>query len=249
MSLANPLAVMPAPGNAGFTPQSISGLQVWYDAQYVHGVADGTQMTFWPDRSGHNVNALTSATLGDTIPTYYSTTSAQLFNGHPCWQFDGNRNIMVIPVPATWATGALIVVGAATYTTNTVVPFLYDGGGWSIGYWLYSGPLYEADAGNNGGTGALEYNMGNLPTRNRFFATILNGVNSFLFLDGSTVSTGNAGSISEPGGNNFCIGSVSEGAGYRLQGPIAEILVYSPPPTPSQISQLHTYEASKWGVP
>jgi hypothetical protein len=59
----------PTPTPTAFNPSTIAGLQVWFKADAITPVADGTQITTWPDSSSNGNNATAAAGQG---PVYYA---------------------------------------------------------------------------------------------------------------------------------------------------------------------------------
>jgi len=80
-------------GDSGFTPIRESSLEAWYEARLIDSPpADGGDLSTWEDEgpNGRNMAAGTAA-------TYYSTTSAQLCNGHPTVLFNGTNDYLWEP--------------------------------------------------------------------------------------------------------------------------------------------------------
>jgi len=76
-------------------PDSISGIEVWYDANQLTGLSDTDPVATWDDFSG-NGNDATQATSGER-PTYQTNE----LNGKPAVLFDGTDDGMDITTPIT----------------------------------------------------------------------------------------------------------------------------------------------------
>ena len=100
-------------------PRDIPGLLAWYSAQEVGGVADGTALTAWSDKSGYHRD--TVAVNG--TPTYRATSGP---DGGPCIEFDGNEFFTLPDVLSGLGSGYVVAGFWSTAGGNNV-------GGWEFG--------------------------------------------------------------------------------------------------------------------
>jgi hypothetical protein len=73
-----------------FSPDDISGLVLWLDADAIEGLNDGDPVTTWEDQSGNNNDATQSS--ASAKPTYQTNE----LNGKPIVRWDGTDDYMTL---------------------------------------------------------------------------------------------------------------------------------------------------------
>lgn len=221
-------------GGGGALPPT--GYLAWYDATQIVGVADGASLASWPDMSGNHYD-LAQAT-GANQPTFYSSTAAQLINGHPAVRFDGTASFMVASgFPNTSPPYTIFVVSLTPVTTTQIILMtagLYPQVYYALGDFFMS----NGSAVGDGGTGTNAHAIG----------ALINDPNSFLYVDGAV------GAGPTTAGANSSTGALTVGRStilttQFLNGAIGEIIWYSSALSAAQLTTVRHYLAAKWGTP
>lgn len=222
-------------------PKSVplAGYVAWYDASQIVGFADAASLTSWADASG-NGHTLINAP-GASHPTYYSSTGAKLVNGLPAVWFDhasqtGMYNSAGFGSALSQPFSVAVV---AKVTNNTQDCNITDGGPTNDCALGVASSTFEMFAGSLLNDGASDANL-------HLFAGVYNAGSSVLYIDGSSVASGAAGSNAL---NQFLLGNANTGTGLAMSGPICEALVYHSALSSGQVSSLRTYAQTKWGTP
>ena len=238
-----------------FTPNQISGCQLWLDAADPNGngtaIANGSSVSTWRDKSGNGRNATGFVGTGT-----YSTTG---LNSRQTIQITPTGN-MASPVPAgTFSTSiTLFVVFQKTGSNNTfdtLVTRTVGNKPAPLDYLTYSSNTAARLYGN--GTGFRSLDNTNTVTRNTS-PTILSvsiESSSIVWTESvnGTVVTYTINGYSEGGGaygdtGTFVyIGTRADNA-TKMTGNISEIIAYNSVFTTAQRQQVEGYLAWKWGL-
>ena len=103
--------------NVGVQPNTVSGLEAWYKADYITEFTGGSALTTWADASAVGNNA--TAPSG-TAPTYNTAR----IDGLPAVTFDGTDDFMTIGTALADIRTVFWVVRETTSTPTTRKPFL-----------------------------------------------------------------------------------------------------------------------------
>lgn len=124
----------PSGAGGSFSPDSVSGLELWLAADEITGLADTDPVATWPDLSGNGRDA-TQAT-GVSQPLY---RTAQV-NGLPAVKFDGSNDYLTVAYALANASGSdathfLVLSGTVGTPLST-----RSGGskGWIIRHSIYA---------------------------------------------------------------------------------------------------------------
>jgi len=221
---------------APFTPTQIPGCQVWLDAADTTSYRlSGTNLTSWSDKSGtgktfsfsgtptYKANALA------TLPTVvFNTTMLTTTFGSSIGS--GDVAYFAVWIQYTNNSGILMSLGG----TSTPALGLGCNGKYNLFEW--GGP--ESDYNF---TASISYNQYVIQTGTIRSNAMLCSVNGY---------TGtNATSTQSQTSTTFTIGSSSSvGSGYKINGEVAEILVYVGTVSTAQQQQIEGYLAWKWGL-
>ena len=221
---------------APFTPTQIPGCQVWLDAADTTTYRlSGTNLTSWSDKSGtgktisfsgtptYKANALA------TLPTVvFNTTMLTTTFGSSIGS--GDVAYFAVWIQYTNNSGILMSLGG----TSTPALGLGCNGKYNLFEW--GGP--ESDYNF---TASISYNQYVIQTGTIRSNAMLCSVNGY---------TGtNATSTQSQTSTTFTIGSSSSvGSGYKINGEVAEILVYVGTVSTAQQQQIEGYLAWKWGL-
>ena len=221
---------------APFTPTQIPGCQVWLDAADTRSYTlSGTNLTSWSDKSGtgktfsfsgtptYKANALA------TLPTVvFNTTMLTTTFGSSIGS--GDVAYFAVWIQYTNNSGILMSLGG----TSTPALGLGCNGKYNLFEW--GGP--ESDYNF---TASISYNQYVIQTGTIRSNAMLCSVNGY---------TGtNATSTQSQTSTTFTIGSSSSvGSGYKINGEVAEILVYVGTVSTAQQQQIEGYLAWKWGL-
>lgn len=222
---------------------AIPGLQVWYQADAITGLADGANLTSWPDSSG---NGHTLSVASATPPVYYKTTAAKLFNGLPAVWFDNTHSEFIRTAVTNTVTFAQpwTVLQAIAFTDISAVDHdcigFSDGTGPAIGS---NGTVYFLNAGGSTLLG------GTVTTAIHTVVWQANGGNGLIRVDGTQVAA--SATVGTHGSNqDLWLGCQFGGSGF-MTGAIPETIIYGGGTnlTTAQIQSVEKYLKGKWGTP
>jgi hypothetical protein len=212
-----------------FTPRSISGLALWYDAADASTVTVSTGVSAIADKSGNGRHGTQG--VGNSQPAY--TIAGR--NGRNVMTFDGTNDTIAIPSFSLSQPITMFVAGSSTNAN-----FLIDGSGTNrlalyrqagVSWTLFSGAIL------NGGTSDTNWHS---------FRTVSNSTSSSIHVDNSLITSGNAGTQTVASG--LWLGA-SSGTSFFLAGQIGEVLLYGGLLTAGNIANLTAYLKAKWGTP
>lgn len=219
---------------AALTPLGISGLAAWYDAS--RGITrDGSdRISQWDDQSG-NARHLTQAT-GASQPLYVGPNSGT--NSLPHVYFDGSRRLTSASFTAINQPRTHFIVFKTTADPAGTMAIAVDGigGGNRAGIgWTTTTNLRIFAGASLNGTLASTYNT------TAVYSALYNGASSQIWVNGSSLITGDSGAHSLTGIN---LGSF--GAANYLTGNICEVLIYSGSLSTGDRQTIESYLAAKW---
>jgi hypothetical protein len=223
----------------------VAGYSAWWDAQAINA-NDATAVASWADSSGNGRTA--SQATPANQPTFYKTTSANLINGHPAVKFNGTSTNLATAAPLAVPVGSWSVFTVTQVAALWEVAF-YNGTPASDGF---SGVMTNASATATmavlfGGQAWIQVSP-STPTLGvaHNYICAWNGTNPMsVTIDGTAQSPANAPSSPVPPTGSAQIGG---NGSYWHNGLIGEIIVYPFALSAGQMSSLHTYAQSKWGV-
>jgi hypothetical protein len=238
----------------GFNPRSIAGLALWLDASDSStlgtagtgpgGISNNSPVRYWGDKSGSGRNATTSG-ADSAVPTYLSLG----INNVPALSFDGAADFM----EGTWSL-------TLTAQTVLVVATLRSGGTNGARFWTQSDA--SADASTTGHYIPLLRDG----TNNGFASYASTGFRAVVSVSPNTpllmisrhtgsqiqnsLNNGTAATYDHTLNKTFTryrLGTDFATTG-RLDGNIAEVLVYSRSVSDSERTALARYLGRKWGI-
>ena len=221
-----------------FSPTSISGLQLWLDADDSSTITlNGSTVSQWNDKSGNDYHV--SQATASSQPTY----TASALNSKSVVRFDGNDEL----------TSLDTVVGGSTNRTVFVV---FNSTGGSIQYGVTLG-----DSTSIGQSFSVSREIGvRVNSGYRTWTTAVDSTHAIvtIVLDGTsttdllawkngsslTVDLTSSRTINTAAG--FIIGNGSSGG--NLTGDVAEIIVYNSALSTSDRQSVESYLSTKWGI-
>ncbi len=213
-------------GGGPFDPSDVPNMLMWLRADAITGLNDGDPVATWPDASGNGKNATQSNASKRPI---YRTNEV---NGLPALEFDASDDGLSTSANPPRSTTIIAVyksrAGASGKTLN---------GGFSV----FMGP-YVSFYRNY----TLAFVTGPQVTAGRWVIHTFRQSSSLaeLFIDGSasgsTTSTRNPGRIQLARQGNY---------GERLDGSIAEVLVYSRTLTDTELADVHAWLQARYAIP
>lgn len=231
--------LLAASGAAAFSPDDVSGLELWLDAD------DATTFTFssstlvsqWDDKSGNSrhVSQSTVSKQPSRSSTYGSRTGVNFFG--PSAQIMRTASATTLTQPYTmFAVSAILGStrsAARLFAHYSTIGVQFVHGEVSANYSAYAGTAFVA-SGSVPSTGVLQQGT-----------AYINGSSSYTRSNGSAGSTGNAGSNSL---DLATIGASGNNSNY-FTGDIAELLVYSGTLSTSDRDAIEAYLKDKWSTP
>ncbi|MGH7543813.1 MAG: PKD domain-containing protein [Gemmatimonadota bacterium] len=224
--VSSPVTVTEPPPGSFEGPGSIPDLSLWLDASAIQGLADGSPVATWPDRSGLGNDATQST--ASKRPVYRTNQVA----GSPAVFFDATDDGMATPVnPATATT---IV---AVYSSRAAQSGYLLNGGFSFFMGPYVG-VYRTYTGS--------YLNGPGVTGGRWLIQTFRQSGSLAeqFIDGGSRVTTTR--VTNPG----VILLARQGTySSRLDGSVAEFLIYNRTLTDQELQDLHGWLKARYGIP
>lgn len=212
----------------------VAGYVGWWDASDTSSITSSSgAVSQWNDKSGNGYHLLQS-TAGNK-----PTTGTRTQNSLNVLDFNGSSNFLDT---TTWSSQAqpttvfAVAKGDATATQYNVFDTtsgrqnLYYRGTGQYGLW----------------SGSAEVFGGTVNTNPHVFSCVFNGASSVLYLDGSSIATGNPGTNAASG--QFRVGMNST-PGSRLDGWVAEIVFYPSALSTGGRQSVESYLKAKWGTP
>jgi len=225
------------------SPDNLSGLVLWLEADKIRTAADGAAVATWPDVSGCGRNAVAYGG-GATGPAF----ELDGLNGLPTLKFNATVDSLALGSSSTLPTDS----GDSAYTVVTVFTRADSGTGTKN---VLSGVGKSWRIATSGGNviavvgGATTLTLGavhaTLDTPH-IVSYIRNGTDAFARLDGGTVYTGTIGSTAYHPGTRLVIGT-SATPDANIDGRIPVVLVYNRVLGMDELTRLENYLASKYG--
>lgn len=213
----------------GFSPDSITGLQVWLDASQITGLSDGAAVATWSDLSGNGRNA-TQASAG-ARPTYQTNE----LNGLPVVRFDDTDDSLGFGnIGAAFPTAAMLFIVATVVRGGYSIYNTID----NASYWRFGGN----GLGYNGCFRTTRLDAtGTMPDSGSSLFRLASSAAAFtLHIDGASIINGAA---EYNAGDSHSIGALVHAPGC---GDIAEVLAYDSVLSAGNISAIEQYLNGKW---
>lgn len=253
-----------------FTPNLISGLQLWLDAADSSTLfdataggnlvtTDGSAVARWADKSGNGRHA----TQGTVNARPLLKTSVK--NGRNVLRFDGSNDIFSVNDLATLFRSARTIFAVARTSTGgrngttQVSQVIINGMGTQFQYLGFEGfPTSTTTSGLITNAGASIWTASTLPYTQGNFVGLTKVVNYTNQWQVQLFSNGTAGAVNQMGvGQNLNQSTAAYiGAGrpaegqydFFLSGDISEILFYNTALTTTQRQSVETYLNNKWAL-
>ena len=225
----------------GLSPSSISGLESWYQASSITGLANGASVSAWADSSsgGHN---LTQLTVADQ-PMYESID----IGGQPAVRFNGTSDFMT-------GTASGFVNAATVFSIETVRTSMNGGSfeyginsGVNTGISLlpWAGTMYSRSSGIGAGDITWGYSV---PATNEITQEF-NGATQTAQAWQDAVSKGTASTSTTYNSsiNTLTVGELAPGS-YPEPIDLGELIAYTAALTTTQRQAIEGYLANKYGL-
>jgi hypothetical protein len=231
-----------------FSPSSLPGLAVWFDASQLTGLADGDPVASWTDLSG---NARHAAQATSTKRPTYKTN---IQNGKPVIRFDGVDDFLATPA---WTNPtsltAFVVVRESAVTTYQEFFEHAAGATWANPYAQYllrsiSNPYpYQGIINNGGSLGNAQGGTADT-TVHAFALDVQPATGAVVYRDGVSIAgpSSTAAPITQTTFPLY-IGNNTDG-GEPLPGDMSELFIASAVSATTRASAF-AYLKTKWGTP
>lgn len=227
------------PRQSGFSPKSISGLQLWLDAADAATITTGTGVSEWRDKSA------TGSTWAQTTGNEQPATGTQTLNSKNVLVFDGSNDSLSSSTPlSTSMPLTFFLVQRIVSATNFGMSYAAGtSDNWNLRQNLASGTL-EMTAGGS----RVILDSGSRVGLNDIYSwTVPSGVgtNSTLRRNGNGLTL--TGATNKPilTGTHY-LGRRSDGFYGNIW--IAEVIAYSTALSPTQVQHVESYLGKKWGI-
>jgi hypothetical protein len=239
-----------------FNPRNLPNLQLWLDATRI-AQADSTSVATWADQSGNGYDATQGGSAAR--PTYIASG----LNGLPVVRFDGTDDVMslgasalgmirnvagatvfvVVKYPSNNLTNNLLFISISSVSGSNRLNLLQT----SIPKYQVAGRRLDAESSQNATSNQNAASNFIIQTAyadfsNTLLQQFINGA-----LDGQKTDFQTAGNTSDTDSNLINIGASGNNTN-RLNGDIAEIIVYNRALNTSELAQVHRYLSRKWGI-
>jgi hypothetical protein len=212
----------------GFSPSSLSGLQLWVDASQTSSVTlNSTTVSEWRDR-----RATSTAKLVQSTAAFQPTWKTSSRNGLPGINFPASTRLNWTDLSLSQPTSYFFVFQTPS-----------DSAGWS----LFDGATSRQHVYGNNNTQFIQFAGSSAATiavtPAAFYACVLvfNGANSSVRLNTKTATTTNSGTN---GITNFFLGTTS-----GIRGDVNEFGILSRAVTSTEAGHLIAYMTTKWAIP
>ena len=204
-------------GAAAFSPDSITGLNGWFDASQL-GLTDGAGVTTWPDLSGQGRHLIAGT------PVY----TEDVLNGLPVVRFDGIDDVLY-----TGATANVQHIFVVAMHRSAVFPD-YDG--------LVGGVSWLILTGNSGTTTWYPYELANTAYH---FDGVLVAAGDWPAPMNSQFAVMSVARVT-PWPIDFQVGQDRNITGRNWDGDVAEVVVYDRALSETERQQVEGYLHDKW---
>jgi hypothetical protein len=222
-------------GAPPFSPDDITGLILWLEADAITALSDGDPVTTWEDASGENNDA--SQATGSNKPLYQTNE----INGLPAVQFvAASQTYLTTPSITTSAGLTAFIVYKHTSSDGYLVEFDGNGNGNAI----IAG--FTADVENYS---IPRISMGSFSTSVFNLHAIVRDVGGPVctaYKNGSQTAT--SGTTPQNAGGQFTIGATALGVSEWTDGWIAALLVYDSPLGTTDRQSVETYLNGKYAL-
>ncbi len=220
-----------------FLPSNIAGLQLWLDANDVSTLfqdaaktipaGDGDVVGAWADKSGQGNDAT------QTVTADKPALQTGIVNGLPVIRGDGTDDDLDISVTFTNESIFVVCKNSVPAQVGTIIA---QSGNFRLTYPTTNQIQYVHNGTINTIVGGFTSSVFNI------FRAILDGANSSLAVNNSSPSVSAVGSVAHTYTRLFSRSS------QVLNGDIAEIIIYDREVNASEIVQVETYLATKYGI-
>lgn len=224
-----------AGGAAPFAPTDIAGLQLWFAADSIGGLADGDPVSTWPDDSG---NARDATQAGAARPTYKTA----ILNSLPIVRFaSASSQRMTFTGPTGFTAISIFIVfkRAATGADHTLL---------SLGK-----TLIRVDQSANGefewwpDTDSTVIDTLDCQNTNWHIGAVLQSSTNYEARLDLSAQTGTTVAV-DGADRTDAIGSFEGGTTWPMDGDIAEIIVYDSDLSDTDRDLVEGYLNTKWGL-
>lgn len=214
-----------------FSPKSLSGLVAWYRSDL--GMVQSGNVLTWSDQSGNGY----TATAGATPPV----ATANQINGKVCPLFGGAAYMTTSAFSQALTSSTIVAVAKCL---DGAERFMADG--------LAAGNRQALES--TGNTNLVDIYAGSalnatvtagMQTTAKQAIGCFGGASSTLYIDGSLLASGSAGTQTMTG---LTIGARYTTADFFWNGPIGEIIIYNRALSTSEANLLHAYAKSFWST-
>lgn len=235
---------------AGFSPFSISGLQLWLDASdgsTLYQSSGGSLATFdgdtigqWRDKSGNSRHLLQA----DGLKKPQLKTSIQ--NARNVVRFDGTSDAMKLGTGYTIGSVYTVFAVAVRRTGGDAsYSYMMDGqaANSACGFLMYFGGSGQPFAFGNGGGWIIgsAVSVGGAVCA----AGVSNGTSSLLVQNGTTYTSGSAAGASQ---TILTLGNTGAGTDRYFSGDFCEVIFYNSALSSTSYNQVLSYLNEKWSV-
>jgi hypothetical protein len=245
--------------HTSFLPEDITGLSLWLDASQPGSIDDSTatpDVDGWYDLSGNGNRVIqgaaakkphTGGTINSKNAIVFDGSDDLLVNSTAGGTFTGTKGTVVMVLSITSLANSVVLSSSDTATGNKFQHFAYL---------VDDTPAFAStNVGTFDDNGRLTFDLAtgttyiySVTSDGSTYTGRINGGEKVVFM-GSGSNAGNFfGDV--PDRDNFCVGALKHTSETLFtNATIAEILVYDGVDlTASQVTDLETYLANKWGV-
>ena len=228
-----------------FHPQKIPNLQLWLDAAYTSTITkDGSdKVSQWNDKSGNGYHATQG--VGASQPTWVDFQQ----NNKAILTFDGGDDLLlpsgIYSIPNGENTVIMIAKRSSEDATTDIALGMGVDGVTNKYFISYSPVSGQIDFRSSTGSGST-VNGGSTNTEFNIILGRRLGTNVALSVNGGVESTSSTGA--DTGTIDIARIGMSASGSLRLDGSIAEIMIFDRFLTPVEIDKIEKYLSNKWDI-
>jgi len=243
-SSSSGVAAVDCTSTTSATPNTISGLKAWLDANCITGVANNTTIDTWPATVG------TSGTSpAANVVKYYS--SQVINNSKPGVYYASSADDYLVVTPTTVLTRPMTIIIAGRMgvanSNDAKTRYMFSGPGWYRYIDGGGGKVPPADAEQTNTSGATWPTLGSavhVAAKRKMYTFVFSadGTTSKVYVNGAaTIASYNEGHSNIPSLSPLYVGNNLLGATMSMPGYYYQVLVYQGELSAADITTIYNY--------
>jgi hypothetical protein len=222
----------------GFSPASLTGLQLWLDASRIVGLSNDDKVSQWNDFSGNSRHAVQANS------TYQPIYKTGVQNGLPAVQF-GSINGVKLTTPAFGLSTFSLYIVTNQISRNVTYPIIIEQDIVNTGIVILSEASktifrYIENAGDIAGSAAVDGTT-------YLLSFLANTTNLYAWINSTSQGSSNNNAGATARTKSITLGE-QNGSGNRYIGYIMEIAIFESSHSEAERLELMNYFNKKWSI-